>query len=290
VTGAVAVLALATFCVSVFPHFSIANLGTTGRQGAATLFPLGLGGIFACIPFALFFFIGVEQAALAAPEARDVSRTIPKSLVSAVTVALIIGFSVLVLATGAAGTATLAGVDDPLYAAIGANQHGTPPHGLIVRLVTIGAIVSLLGTLFSLSYAASRQCYALASNQEITTLFAATNRHRAPYLALILVAGIGALSAAMAPDVVMVIFIFLLNLTYQFVIFAFMTLRKREPLLARPFKAFGGNVLAGVSALLSLAVLVSCVVQQPVATLVVAACIALYLVIGRSARPAPQID
>ena len=289
VTGAVAVLALATFCLAVLPHFSMAKLATAGPQGSATLFPLGLGGVFACIPFALFFFIGVEQAALAAPEARDVSRTIPKSLVSAVIVALIIGFSVLVLATGVAGTATLAHVDDPLYAALGANQHEALPHGLIIRLVSIGAIVSLLGTLFSLSYAASRQCYALASNHEIAAAFAATNRHRAPYLALIAVAAIGALSAAMPPDVVMVIFIFLLNLTYQCVIFAFMALRKREPLLARPFKSFGGNVLAGVSALLSLAVLASCVVQQPLATLVVAACVGLYLLIGPAMRRVPKV-
>jgi ethanolamine permease len=283
-TGAVAVLALAVFCIVVAPHFSTDNLSAVINQGSAALFPLGWGGIFGCIPFALFFFIGVEQAALAAPEAKDVSRTIPKSLITAVTIALVIGFSVLVLATGAAGTAILATVDDPLYAAIGATRHETTPHGLIVSLVSIGAIVSLLGTLFSLSYAASRQCYALGANKEIAPLFAVTNRFHAPYLALILAAVIGAVSAAFNPDVVMVVFIFLLNLTYQCVILTFLVLRRREALLARPFKAFGGNALAAISALLSLAVLASCVVQQPVATLIASVCAALYLVVGRMVR------
>jgi ethanolamine permease len=288
-TGAIAVLSLSIFCCVVAPHFSAVNLATVTPHGSTTLFPQGWGGIFACIPFALFFFIGVEQAALAAPEAKDVSRTIPKSLISAVTVALIIGFSVLILATGVAGTATLAAVDDPLYAAIGAARHATTPHGLIVSLVSTGAIVSLLGTLFSLSYAASRQCYALSVNKEIIALFAVTNRHRAPYFGLLLVALIGTISAAINPDVVMVVFIFLLNLTYQCVIFAFIVLRRRETHLARPFMAFGGKAMATVSAVLSLAVLASCVVQQPLATLIVAACIAVYLILVRAVRRVPNV-
>ncbi len=104
------------------------------------------------------------------------------------------------------------------------------------------------------------------------------------------VALIGAASAAFDPAVVMVVFIFLLNLTYQCVIAAFIVLRNRQPGLARPFKAFGGNALAGVSALLSFAVLVSCVVQRPAAIVAVAACICAYLLVGRAARRARTIS
>ena len=118
--GIVALTVLVAFFAVMAPRFAVAHLSSINPGATPTLLPAGAAGIFACVPFALFFFIGVEQAALAAGEARDVSRTIPRALTAAVVTALVMGFATLVLATGVAGIGRLSQTDDPLYAAVAA--------------------------------------------------------------------------------------------------------------------------------------------------------------------------
>jgi ethanolamine permease len=267
IAGAIALLVLACFCIAMSPQFEINHLFTAASRGGFTLFPSGMAGIFSCIPFALFFFIGVEQAALAASEARDVERTIPRALMIAISTALIIGFAVLIIATGVAGVPALINTDDPLYAAVSAANSGAAATGAAARLIGIGAIVSLLGTFFSLTYAASRQGHALALAGELPRVLSRTNKRHAPHWALGLVCVIGVGAAAFDPNLVMVVFVFLLNVTYQLTIFAYIALRRRQPHLARPFRAIGGVGTGVISSVLSMAVILSCVQQQPLATL-----------------------
>jgi ethanolamine permease len=290
VTGGIAVLVLCGFCLMALPQFRAERLFTEVPGSPRTLFPNGLASVFAAVPFALFFFVGVEQAALGASEARDVSRTIPRALTTAVTVALAIGFSVLILATGAVGVSTLAGADDPLYVAIHAlGGHAAGP--LATAFVSTGAIVSLLATFFSLNYAASRQGYSLAAAGSLPRALARTNRRHAPHWSLLLVAVLGGVGAAFDPNVVVVVFVFLLNLCYQFTLAAYISLRRRAPELQRPFRARGGTVTAAVTLMLSLLVIAACVKQQPVATLATGCAVLAYAVLagifrGISTRPA----
>jgi ethanolamine permease len=284
VAGGFALLILVAFCSYMAPHFQWAHLLATQPEGRRALLPAGLGGVLNCVPFALFFFIGVEQAALAAGEARDAARSVPLALTAAVSVALTIGFAVLITAAGGAGVDSLAHSDDPLFTAVSAIHSPAVSITAVSRVLSAGALVSLLATLFSLSYAASRQLRSLALARRVPAGFSRTNRRHAPYLAIGFVALVGAVAAAFDPDTVMVLFVFLLNLTYQFIIAGFLTLRRREPALPRPVRAFGGAVTAAVSAALSLAVLVSCVRQQPAVTATALGVLAAYLSIGRWMR------
>jgi ethanolamine permease len=56
----------------------------------------------------------------------------------------------------------------------------------------------------------------------------------------------------------MVVFIFLLSVSYVLVICSFLRLRHTRPELARPYRAIGGQTAAWIGAALSVAVMLSC--------------------------------
>jgi ethanolamine permease len=186
------------------------------------------------------------------------ARSMPKALITAIAITFVIGMAVLLFATGAAGVKNLATADDPLLAAVLARPAGSHTV-LLARIVGAGALVSLLATFFSLAYASSRQFYHLAAAGYLPAWLARTNRRGAPDLALISVGVIGALAAEFRPETVMVVFIFMLSVSHELIMLAFLRLRRTQPALDRPYRAIGGSPAAWLGAALSLAVLISCV-------------------------------
>jgi ethanolamine permease len=255
--GIIALVILVAFCLYMAPEFQAARLFSAAPDGTKTLLPHGFGGAARCIPFALFLFLGVEQAAHAAAEMRDMARNMPKALATAIGVALVIGLCVLLIATGATGADRLAAVDDPLFASVSTNL-GRSGAGFMIRLVGGGALVALLGTFFSLAYAGSRQFYHLAQAGFLPSVFGRVNSRQAPAPAVYLVGVIGLVTAAFAPNDAMVVFIFLISVSHLLILAAFLGLRRQEPGLTRSYRALGGSPIAAVALLLSLSVMVSC--------------------------------
>jgi ethanolamine permease len=259
-TGAFVVTVLIIFFLFAAFHFSSANLVTAAAVSARAT-PASL---LACVPFALFMFLGVEQAAQAAAETQDPGRTMPKALGFAVFVAAAVGLSTLLFATATAGVGTLGVSDDPLFTAVMAHA-GAPGASIMTHVVSIGALVALLATFFSLAYAASRQIYHLARAGDLPAVLAVTDRRHAPWAALAVTAACGVFSAAFRPDAVMVVFIFLVCVSYLLVLGAFIRLRHNVPSRPRPYRAVGGPVMAAVGLLLVLAVVASCYQLRPAA-------------------------
>jgi ethanolamine permease len=257
IVGAIALTVLAVFCLVAVPQFTVVNLLSAAAGGGQTAFPRQLAGAAQCIPYALFLFLGVEQAAHAATEMKDMSQNMPKALASAIGIAFVIGISVLVLATGSVGAQRLSGAADPLLFAIKSHPHGMSDT-LMIRVVGIGALLSIVGTFFSCAYAGSRQLYHLAGASYLPPWLAYTNRRHAPAAALGLLALITLGAAAFPPGSVMVIFIFLISVSHVLVLSSFLMLRRREPGLDRPFRALGGQGAAAVAVCLSIGVMVSC--------------------------------
>jgi ethanolamine permease len=255
--GVAALVILVAFCTFMAPEFQPALLYSKGADGAMTLFPHGLLGAAQCIPFALFLFLGVEQAAHAAAEMRDMASSMPKALATAIGVAFVIGICVLLIGTGGVGAERLGAVDDPLLAAVSAHP-GRTGTTFMTRLVGAGALVAIQGTFFSLAYAASRQFYHLAQAGHLPGMLRGVNGRQAPAPALYLVGAIAMVAAAFPPNSTMVVFIFLISVSHALLLAAYIRLRGREPNLGRPFRALGGTALAGLSLILSLAVMVSC--------------------------------
>lgn len=254
--GGAAVAVLALFCAASVPDFSARNLLTTSAAGL-TLFPHGAWGVIDAVPFALFMFLGVEQSAQGAAEVNDPARAMPRALATAILFSFLMGVLVLIVATGVCGASRLALADDPLLAAVQAQGPGLW-RNVLAHIVGIGALISFLAAFFSLAYGASRQLHHLASSGALPAWLAITNRRGAPAPAIAVVALVGAVTAAFPPSGAMVVFIFLLVLTYELVLIAFLRLQRVPGDVQRPYRAFGGSALGWIGSGLGLLAALCC--------------------------------
>ena len=276
--GFISVLIVALFCIAAAPHFRTENL-YSAHEGGKALVRNGLSGIIGCLPYALFLFLGVEQAANAAGDMGEGRRHLPKALFTATAITLCVGLSSLLVATGIAGVENLANAGDPLYAAI-TSKSGYPSHSLISRMVGGGAILSLVGTVFSFAYGASTQYRSLAATGLLPALFSRTNSRGAPHWALTLVGLVGFFASICDPSQILVVIISCLTVCIQLVLLSFLRLRLYRSDIARPYRAGAGKTSALVAILLSLLVVWVCSGLQRTALTYVASgyvALALYL-------------
>ncbi len=71
--------------------------------GGGPFFPDGVGGIFKALPFAVWFFLAIEEVPLAAEESMDPRRDVPKGSLRAMHTLLIAAILTLFINTGSAG-------------------------------------------------------------------------------------------------------------------------------------------------------------------------------------------
>jgi ethanolamine permease len=256
VVGAIAVGVLLLFCALVGPAFDERHLYSPSAAGQS-LFPNGWLGVAQCVPFALFMLLGVEQGAQAAAELERPAYVVPRALAFALGASVLLATLTLVIATGGSGVETLAQADDPMLAALNSAAPAAA-QAWAGRLVGLGALVAFVAAFFSIAYGSSRQLHHLASSRSLPSWLGKTNRRGAPANALYLVALIGAVTASFAPESVMVVFIFLMLVTYQLLLFAFLRLRQTHAEMPRPYRAFGGSMSGWVGAALGLVAALCC--------------------------------
>ena len=97
----VAAVALVVFIVAMIPHFNAQNLFDipVGTDVGASLLPHGYLGIWAAVPFVIWFFLAVEGVPLAAEEAKDPAKSLPRGLIGAMLI--LTAFAMLILFLGA---------------------------------------------------------------------------------------------------------------------------------------------------------------------------------------------
>lgn len=258
--GFVAVVVLLFFCMAMVPGFSMSALYTS-QNGAPTLFPHGVGGVMQCIPYALFMFLGVEQAANAAGDMHEPMKNLPRAIFVSTGAVLLLGLSVLVCATGAGVEIVAAAEGNPLFIAI-THSKSAFARNWLETAVGIGSMVSLLATAFSLFYASSRQFFSLAKAGYLPPSLATVNRKGAPSHALLLVGLLATIGTQIDPDTVLVCFIFCLSVCNGLVLVSFLRARAKLPHLARPYRAIGGRLSAFIALILAALVLLACVQLQ----------------------------
>ncbi|MEO3956659.1 amino acid permease, partial [Chromobacterium piscinae] len=109
-----AVIELLVFMGVVAPGFSLTNFVAHGWAGQETFSLASVSGIFAAIPFAIWFFLAIEGVAMAAEEAKDPRRTIPRADISGILTLVVLAVGVMVFAGGAGDWRPLSGINDPL--------------------------------------------------------------------------------------------------------------------------------------------------------------------------------
>jgi ethanolamine permease len=227
--------------------------------------PRGWFGVFSAMPFAIWFYLAIEQVPVAAEEAHDVVKDVPRALIWGIATVLILSVFVLVLnpAVGG-GAAVLAESDAPLEDGFKA-VFGT---GTLTGTLTVLAISGLVATFHSTIYAYGRVLFSLSRAGYVPRWISITNRRHTPAVALVLGGMIGLLcafaiemtggekGAVNATLVSMTVFGAVIS--YFMVMCSYIKLRWSRPDLPRPYKSPLGVPGAAVGAGLSLVSLGAC--------------------------------
>lgn len=252
-----AVIELLVFMGVVSPGFSFANFVAHGWAGGEHFSLPALSGIFAAIPFAIWFFLAIEGAAMAAEEAKNPKKTIPVAYVTGILTLVFLAISVMLFAGGAGDWRVLSGINDPLPQAMKmiVGEHSNWMH-MLVWIGLFGLIASFHGII--LGY--SRQFFALSRAGYLPQSLCKLNRFQTPHRAIIAGGVIGmviilsdgmtlqgmSLTAAMITMAV-----FGANVMYIMSMLSLFRLRKTAPTLERSYRAPGYPWIPGIALLLS---------------------------------------
>mgnify|MGYP001028097323 FL=1 len=253
VITAVAVLALLLFVVGMLPHFSWDNLTdmpvNTDAVGASVWLPEGYWGIWGAIPFAIWLFLAVEGVPLAAEESKDPTRDMPKGIITAMLILLLLGGLVLFLAPGGSSAALMADHAAPL---VGALQHVYGENSVLATVVNVVGLAGLIASFFSIIFGYSRQVFALSRAGYLPRWLSVTSARKVPVLALIVPGVFGfALSLTGAGDLMITMAVFGATLSYGLMMASHILLRLKEPNLERPYRTPGGILTTSIALVLS---------------------------------------
>ncbi|PXY20476.1 ethanolamine permease [Prauserella sp. PE36] len=271
---AVAVLALAAFVIGMIPKFSADKLfdivPDEAAAGASEFLPFGFAGAMAALVYGIWFFLAIEGVPLAAEEARDPKRDMPRGIIAGLAVLVVFAALILLIAPGAAGSSTIATSDNPLPEAVRAAYGG---NNALAQVVNYVGLAGLVASFFSIIYAYSRQLFALSRAGYLPRWLSRTGRRKTPYLALLVPGTIGFVLAAATQDGALLINIAVFGATVSYVLLnlSHIVLRVREPDLERPYRTPGGVVTTGIALVLAVAAVIATFLVDRMAAAITAA-------------------
>lgn len=264
VITAIAAVALLVFIIAMIPHFNSANLfniAVSDKAGASAFLPMGYLGIWAAVPYAIWFFLAVEGVPLAAEEAKEPTRSLPRGLIGSMLILAAFALLILFLGAGAAGANQLKDSGAPLVDALVA-VYGE--HTWLAGFVNFVGLAGLIASFFSIIYAYSRQIFALSRAGYLPTSLSLTNKNKAPYLAIIIPGVIGfALSLTGEGDLLILMAVFGATISYVLMMLSHIKLRLSRPDMDRPYKTPGGIVTSGIALILALIAVIAGFLVDP---------------------------
>lgn len=263
---ALAVIALIVWLAAMIPFFDSAKLfdiAPTDAAGSSTFLPFGYLGIWAAIPYAMWFFLAIEGVPLAAEETTDPQRDLPRGLIGGILILLAFCALIMVFGPGGVGSDALKDAGNPLVAALEhSNTYGGPT--LVSRFVNFVGLAGLIASFFSIIYAYSRLIFAMSRAGYLPRFLSLTNTRQAPWLALLIPGIIGfALSLSKQGDLLILVAVFGATISYILMMASHIALRIKEPNLPRPYRTPGGVVTSGIALVLSCIALVAGFLVDP---------------------------
>lgn len=240
-----AIFELLVFMGVVAPGFSLDNFTKGGWSGADSFSLAAIPGIFAAIPFAIWFFLAIEGVAMAAEEAKDPKRSIPIAYTGGILTLVVLAVGVMVFAGGVGDWTKLANINDPLPQAM--KTMVGESSGWLHMLVWLG-LFGLVASFHGIILGYSRQIYAQARSGYLPGWFGKVHpRFKTPHRA-ILGGGVVGIAAIFSDEWlsfggqsltanIVTMSVFGALLMYALSMAALFKLRATEPRLARPYKA-----------------------------------------------------
>ncbi|WP_339014351.1 amino acid permease [Lactococcus garvieae] len=263
-----------TSILKVIPIFLIIIFGlSTHSQVDVQLFPIQAGqniGFFAglggALVASLFAFDGWMNVGNIAGEMKNPQKHLSKVItigllvISFIYIAISLGFLKVLPLEQIAGNANTA--SDAAQKLFGINGG---------KLVTIGILVSVYGTLNGYTMTAIRVPYALALENSLpfSKPLSKLNKNAIPFVSTTLVGSLACIfMAAGSFDILTNLVIFVMWLFSFLLILAVFILRKKEPNLHRPYKVVLYPVLPIVGMLGALFIMWTTITQQPVLAMI----------------------
>ena len=240
--------------------------------GGSTFLPFGVGGVLAALPFAIWFFLGIEELPLAAEETHTPQRDVPRGSLMGMFTLLVTAFLVLVLNPGVVGAEEISGSGEPILDGFRAIF----PDSSIASLLALFALAGLVASFQGIMFAAGRNMYSLSRAGYYPKVLSLTGGRKVPWVALLvsgligvaLVVGLGALRAGSGESLtdsqvtvagqLLNIAVFGAVIAYFLQMVSFVLLRRRLPDAERPYVSpvgVAGAVVAGVIAAATLVIL-----------------------------------
>jgi ethanolamine permease len=159
----------------VAPHFELTNF--LQHNDSFTI-----GGIFAALPFAVWFYLGIEGVAMVAEEVKDPQRNIPKGYLLGMATLVFLALGVMVLSGGIGDWQTLSTIDYPLPESI--SQVLGKQNSWTKIFAGIG-LFGLIASFHGLIIGYSRQIFALSRSGFLPPVLSTVSaRFRTPHWAL----------------------------------------------------------------------------------------------------------
>lgn len=225
---------LLLFCTLTLPHFSVARF-------THNALPNGWGGAFAAIPFAIWFFLGIEGVANVAEETIHPQKDILKGFGWAL--ATLVGLCLLVF-TASIG---IAGWENIVYAADGSSSDSPLPlalghvfssnHVFYRLLIGIG-LFGLIASFHGLLLASGRATFEFGKIGNAPKFLGRVHKKfQTPANALLFNAmlGMAILFTGKTAEIIIISVFGALTL-YIFSMLSVLQLRKKAPAMERPFK------------------------------------------------------
>lgn len=264
---ALAVSVLVIYFVGAFNHFDwnlLTNIEPDSGQSA--IFPKGSGGVLAALPYAIWFYLGIEQLPLAAEEAHDSGRDTPKALVWGIVTLIFLSILVLFLNSGVAPGASGIGKSGAPLADGFKTVFGS---GAFTDTLIVISVSGLIASFHNVIYAYGRILFSLSRAGYIPRWLSLTSKHHTPSLALVFGAAIGLLCTFTIQFAGKEIGAALLNMvvfaaviSYFLNMLSYIHLRLHRPDLPRPYNSPLGIPGAIVGAGLSLMAFCSCLADR----------------------------
>jgi ethanolamine permease len=245
-----ALLVLAVFWAGAIPYLDF-------RRWAPPWLPHGWPGVLAALPFALWFYLAIEQLPLAAEESYDPRRDMPKGILYGLLTLIVCSFLTLYVSVSIApGAAKVGESQEPLFLGF------QTIFGASAKLLAAVACIGLIASFHTIIFAYGRQIYSLSRAGYFPPWLSETHaRHKTPVRALIAGSLLG-LAAALAiylsgqkgavGAVLLNMAVFGAVIAYILQMASFILLRIKFPSIERPYVSplglTGAVVAAGIAA------------------------------------------
>jgi ethanolamine permease len=233
-------------------------------DGGGPFLPFGWTGVFASLPFAIWFLLAIEQLPLAAEESHAPQRDMPKGLLWGILTLLLLGFLTLLFNSAVPpGAFVLGSSAQPLLDGL----IGIFGEGLGTKVLALLAVAGLIASFHTIIYAYGRNIYSLSRAGYFPRWMSITHGERkTPHVALILGGAVSlglalimtyALPGTVVGAALLNLAVFGAVISYAMQGLSFYILRRDFPSIERPYRSPLGSAGALICTIIAVICLIA---------------------------------